>query len=235
MCALLKSKSDMSFPTLSFNQTSFEAAICLNGAFPDLSEFEELASIPLIAADGAANILYKQGVVPDFVVGDMDSITTDVHLALQDAAEFVYDPDQETNDFEKALRFAQSQLWNSIAIFGLSGLLLEHTLNNWSVLMKMAESMNLGVIDSQRIAVPMFTSFKFQPTANEILSILPQPLVKISTRGLKWNLTDAELRLGTREGARNQAVEPTIEIDIHAGSMLFFCDSRALYAPKLTD
>lgn len=223
----------MSIPTLKFSDATFDAVICLNGALPDLSMVTELAAIPMIAADGAANVLYTQGIVPEFVVGDMDSITPDVHAALRNTSQFLPDHDQELNDFEKALRFAQMQLWYNVAIYGLGGLQLEHTFNNWSVVMKMSEVLNLSILDGTRIAIPRSSSFSFSAKTKEVISILPQPATVITTTGLRWNLNNEELRLGSREGARNVADEECVSIDIHSGSLLFFCDTRALLAPKL--
>ena len=60
---------------MTFSDTPFDAVICLNGDLPDTAVFEQLADRPLIAADGAANLLVAAGIGPEFVVGDLDSVT----------------------------------------------------------------------------------------------------------------------------------------------------------------
>lgn len=99
--------------------------------------------------------------------------------------------------------------------------------------MKMSEVLNLSILDGTRIATPRSSSFSFPANINEMISILPQPATVITTTGLRWNLNNEELRLGSREGARNVADQEPISINIHSGSLLFFCDARALLAPKL--
>ena len=60
---------------LTFDQQQFDALICLNGLIPAQELFEQFAAVPLIAADGAANKLSDIGVGPEFIVGDLDSLT----------------------------------------------------------------------------------------------------------------------------------------------------------------
>lgn len=221
--------------TLSLEGTQFDAVIALFGDVPPLSVFEQLAHVPLIAADGAASALVNFDVFPEYVVGDLDSLDGEVLRALHGISEFVLEPDQNSNDFEKSLRFALSQLWPRVLIVGLHGGDLEHTLNNWSVLMKFAPSMPLTVLDRDRYIIPVSTSFSVALQPNEIVSLIPQPSARLSTKGLQWELQDEELALGTREGARNIAVDGNVEVIVHEGSILFCCDARLPWSPDLSD
>lgn len=216
---------------LLFDDHGLDAIVCLNGNIADPATFEHFADIPLIAADGAASALVAAGVVPEFVVGDLDSIDHDVLDILQGTSEFVVEPDQESNDFEKSLRFAGGQLWTRLLVVGMHGGDLEHSLNNWSVLMRYARSMHITVLDRERIAVPVWTSFRYHPSPNELLSIIPQPAVRLTTSGLLWELDDALITLGEREGARNRALGDVVDITVHHGSFLFFCDARLPATP----
>jgi len=213
----------------------FDAVVCLHGSLPSDDVFEHLMERPLIAADGAATQLFDRGIIPEFVVGDLDSIRADVRDTLTSMSEFVHQPDQETNDFEKALTFAESMLWKNILVVGIHGGDLEHTLNNWSVLMRFGRSMQLAVLDRERIALPMFESFAYEGTEHEIISLIPQPATRITTRGLYWALNNEHLELGTREGARNRATHPRIEVEVHDGALLFFCDAALPHAPHVRE
>ena len=219
--------------TLSLEGTQFDAIIALFGDVPPLSVFEQLAHVPLIAADGAASSLVNVDVFPEYVVGDLDSLDGDVLRALEGISEFVPDPDQNSNDFEKSLRFAAAQLWQRVLIVGMHGGDLEHTLNNWSVLKKFAPSMPLAVLDRERYIIPVSSSFTVAVQPNELVSLIPQPEARISTKGLQWELSDEVLALGVREGARNIAVDGKVEVVIHEGSLLFCCDARIPWSPNL--
>ena len=216
---------------LRFTEPSFDAVIVLNGDLPDLTVLEQLADVPFVAADGAADTLVRLGVMPEFVVGDLDSISVETLRHIDAMAEIVVEPDQDSNDFEKSLRFAQSQLWRRLLVLGLHGGDLEHTLNNWSVLMRYGQQLSLCAYDRGRYAIPMFSSFLHTPTEGELLSLIPQPLARLTTQGLQWDLQDEPLALGTREGARNRAIAEHVHITIHDGSLLFICDARFPASP----
>lgn len=219
---------------LSYTEDSFDAVICLNGAIPQRDHFEQLAHIPLIAADGAANALYEKGIGPEFIVGDLDSVFRETLDAFQDTCNVIVDPDQNNTDFEKALDFAASQLWNRILIVGMHGGEMEHSLNNWSILMRYGRSMQLTAYELDRYAIPIYETFRYDPKENELLSLIPQPLARITTTGLEWDLTDESIALGTREGARNRSAGGPVNVELHEGSLLFFCDARLPIAPKLS-
>ena len=218
---------------LVLTDTPFDAVICLNGNIPSIDVLATVIDRPLIAADGAAQELYKAGIVPEFVIGDFDSIDADVVRALQGTSEFIVEIDQETNDFEKALRFAQTMLWQRILVVGLHGGDLEHTLNNWSVLMRFGRSMSLVALDRERFAIPMYSSFAYASIPGELLSLIPQPRAQLTTSGLEWSLTNESLELGAREGARNRASAQMVEVLVHSGSLFFFCDANLPLAPEL--
>ncbi|MCX6140780.1 MAG: thiamine diphosphokinase [Candidatus Kapabacteria bacterium] len=218
---------------LKHTSTPFDAVICLNGAIPPAEQFEMVMDRPLIAADGAAESLYHLGIVPEFVVGDFDSLSTDALSLLRDSSELVVDVNQETNDFEKALLFAQSMVWDRVLVLGIHGGDLEHTLNNWSVMMRFGRIMNLVALDRERYGIPVYDSFTYAASPNELLSLIPQPHARISTKGLQWGLVDELLELGTREGARNRAGSGAVEVHIHSGALFFFCDAVFPLAPEL--
>jgi thiamine pyrophosphokinase len=218
--------------TLSFDRMEFDAVICLQGDLPSMEVFEHLASKPLIAADGAANVLVDIGIGPEFIVGDLDSVTQQTIDHLRGTTELIHETDQDSTDFEKALRFANSQLWHHVLVIGMHGGDLEHTLNNWSVLLRHARELSLTAFDRGRYAIPINTSFRYAAREDELLSLIPQPLAHLTTSGLVWNLSNEPLMLGTREGARNRAAATDVDIEIHSGSLLFFCDARLPYAPN---
>jgi len=219
--------------TLRFT-ASFDAIICLNGTIPSEDVFEQFADIPLIAADGAATSLVAHGIVPEFVVGDLDSVDADTLLRIDGLTEVIVEPDQDMNDFEKTLRFAEGQLWTRLLIVGFHGGDLEHTLNNWSVMLRYGRTLSLTALDRTRYAVPLYSSTSFVAATEELLSLVPQPHAHLTTEGLQWPLTNEPLTLGGREGARNRAAADVVQITIHEGSLLFFCDARLPFAPEFT-
>ena len=204
-----------------------DAVLFLNGILPERTLLEAYASVPFIAADGAANALMDMGIVPDILCGDLDSVNDHVLDAVRSHGTIIVDPNQDDNDFEKALRVASNSLWNTVLVVGIPGGDLEHTLNNWSVLMRHGRTMRLLALDGDRVGIPVYDSFTYTALPEEIISIIPQPRVRLTTEGLQWQLRDEILELGTREGARNRAVQSDVTITVHEGSALVFVSARS--------
>lgn len=212
-----------------FKNMGFDAILCLNG---EISHFEYIAENKgkIYCADGAANTLISNNIIPDYIIGDLDSVNVNEIKTRSNDIYIIEKPSQEKNDFEKVLDFLISKDKKNILIFGFQGGELEHTLNNWSVLKKFAKHLNIIILHNDRYAIPIHKSIEIELKANETISIIPQATCNIKTKGLKWELDNETLELGTREGARNITTSSTIKIDLNSGEYLLFIDSRYPYS-----
>ncbi|HRI30013.1 MAG TPA: thiamine diphosphokinase [Candidatus Kapabacteria bacterium] len=213
---------------LEFYNAPFDCIICLNGEMPDPHILAALHPAPFIAADGASKQLQMRGFTPSVIIGDMDSI--EVYTSFPQS-QIVYIPEQDTNDFEKALRFCVANSFHNILICGFHGGELDHTLNNWSVFMKFCPILSLTILDGKRYAIPLLQSVSFSTIKNELISLIPQPSCKVTLQGFVWNLVNDVLSMGLKEGARNRAAETMCSIDIHDGQVLCFLSHRFPFVP----
>ena len=115
--------------------------ILANGGFPSS---ERTASYlwqadRIICCDGAAEKLLETGIVPDLIVGDMDSLPLRLQQHYSDIIR--YDRDQETNDLTKAFKTAVEPLPDVIHILGATGRREDHTMGNVSLLADYAEKL----------------------------------------------------------------------------------------------
>lgn len=201
----------------------YDAVICLMGEFPGENTVRKFIDKPLIAADGAGKVLLEHGIMPDYVVGDGDSFGECEPAKNFPSERFVKDPDQETNDFEKCLIFSFHKCWNRLLIIGFSGGLLEHTLNNWSVLKKYSATLQLAVYEHGRISyVLQKGKYEFHAKAGELISLIPQPSAVVTTHNLSYPLKNERLELGYREGARNVFAADYATVEIVEGEVLAF-------------
>ncbi len=83
-------------------QAEPKVLILANGLFPTAQESLDLlkAADLLICCDGAADKLIAKGMVPQVIVGDMDSVSDEVRK--QYASIVIQSDDQENNDPPKA-------------------------------------------------------------------------------------------------------------------------------------
>jgi thiamine pyrophosphokinase len=213
---------------ITFEETNIDAIICLNSQFNvDPIYYFIKNKITIIAADGAGTYLLSQKIEPDFIVGDLDSFFARPDISdLFPKERLVFVQEQETNDFEKCLKFAIEKEYKNILILGIHGGIFEHSLNNWSVLSKYSKILNLVALDKYRYGFCMNKSFKLETYYNEIVSLIPLGSAQITTENLQWKLDNEKLMLGEREGARNVALGEFIKVELHSGELFIFLDSR---------
>jgi thiamine pyrophosphokinase len=220
MCKIINIKSKI-----------FSAVLCLNADLPEIGIFEKIKGIPLFAADGAADKLFELNISPDYIIGDLDSFSIDLYTNKIPLSRIIHISEQDTNDFEKNLKYAMNLGYKDILIVGFHGGELEHTLNNWSVFKRFSKIINLCIFDRNRYGFTIDSCVEIPVHENEIISLIPQPTALLKTHNLKWELDNEVLELGTREGARNIALSNSININVLSGEILLFIDSKLPYCP----
>ncbi len=86
----------------------------------------------VIAADGGAGQALRLGIVPNWVVGDLDSLAQADREKLEGLGVvfYVYSPEKDDTDTQLALRLAQKEGADEIVIWGGAGERIDHTLSN---------------------------------------------------------------------------------------------------------
>lgn len=211
-----------------------KALIVCNGRPPSKALFEmsNRGADLLIAADGGTHIIRSLGATPHIAVGDMDSFSPDG----SEAFEVITNPDQETNDLEKALKLALDKEAVSVTVLGATGLRLDHTLKNLSVLKQFNSKFeqlyfrdNFGYT---RLLPPTFSA---DYPVGTMVSLFPlSGSVKgITTRGLKYPLKNEELRNGVRDGSSNEISKNPVKIIHEEGDLLLYVVTEHYQKPSL--
>jgi thiamine pyrophosphokinase len=191
-----------------------------------LSEFykqnpEEIKTY-VIAADGAANTLFKFDLIPDLITGDFDSIEP-AALAYYKTkkTEIRKILDQNRNDFEKALGFALAKGYGKISVLGATGKRLDHTLNNLSILKQYHAMSDIRLYDNEFEIFYTDGKTEFNYPKGEIVSLMAmQKADKIKTKGLKHLLKNESLEFGVRQGTLNFAASDSVQIEVGKGELL---------------
>ncbi len=98
----------------------------------------------VVCCDGAVDALIAHGREPDWIVGDLDSISAESRARFGDR--LIHDPSQDDNDLAKAFRFCLSRDWRDIVLLGASGKREDHLLGNIAVLADFARDANIQMI-----------------------------------------------------------------------------------------
>ncbi|MDI6400511.1 thiamine diphosphokinase [Balneolaceae bacterium ANBcel3] len=173
-----------------------------------------------IAADGGANTALGLGIVPDIITGDMDSFN--VQKDLQSLV--IHDPDQETNDLEKALSLAKKNNARRVDILGATGKRLDHSLKNLSVLLRFNPFFeHLTFYDDAFSTRIIPKDFNATLPVGHTVSLFPLSgrVSGITTHGLTFPLKNEHLENGVRDGTSNEVSEPSIRITHESGALVF--------------
>ena len=124
----------------------------------------------VVCCDGAAASLLSIGREPDWVVGDLDSLSEDLKKRFAD--KLIHVQEQESNDLTKAFRFCVSRGWDSIVILGATGKREDHTLGNLSLLGDYAKEMpSVRIVTEYGVFSVLQESGEVASYAGEKLSI----------------------------------------------------------------
>lgn len=202
------------------------AIIILNGEIPKkkiLTDFLKTANL-VIAADGGGNHLNSFGILPDIVIGDLDSLNeSSYNYFTKNNVKIKKINEQDTTDFEKCLIYCKKKKVKEVNVFGALSMRPDHTLNNFSILKRYSGIFEIKLFSNEFEIFFIKKKIEFKYKKGEIISLLALPKsTGITTKGLKYELNNEKLEFGIREGSSNEAVSDLISINYKNGSLLLF-------------
>lgn len=178
----------------------------------------------IICTDGASDYTFKHKIIPNYIVGDLDSISPSILLNYKKLKVTIKKiSEQHHNDLEKAINLALHLKSERIIIAGYSGKRSDHHLNNFSILIKYSGRYKIIFIDDifEIFIISRKTEFNYQP--DETISLFGFPFAEgITSSGLKYKLKNEKLIFGKREGALNKSTGKKIIIRLKKGNLLVF-------------
>ena len=179
----------------------------------------------LIAADGGARHLSKLNLLPNVVVGDLDSMNgaSAEEMSGQDIA-FVHSPmDKDESDLELALIYAAQNFEGRILVFGATGGRFDQTISNALLLSHQAlRGREVILIEPHQRAWLVDDEAVIQGSKGDLVSLLPiWGGVKVKrTSGLKWSLREEWLHPGPARGISNVMTGSLVTVEIDSGHLL---------------
>jgi thiamine pyrophosphokinase len=198
----------------------------------------------VIAADGGARHAAGLGVAIDAWVGDGDSIDPDTMAALESSGVPILrsSPNKDESDTELAIREAIARGATGVVVVGaLGGERVDHALANIGLL-AMAELGNrpASLLDARsRISLIRARAAGGEPLARplpgrigDLVSLLPlgDGVVGVTTRGLRYPLSDEPLPAGPARGLSNVRDREDAAVTVRAG-LLLVVESPATLSP----
>ncbi len=196
--------------------------ILANGDFPrhpvPVQALREAGRI--VCCDGAAARLLATGREPDVIVGDLDSLSA--ALRTRFAARLVHDPDQETNDLSKSVRYCLTRGWTDLTILGATGRREDHTLGNLALLADYAAQARVELLTDHGRFTPVLAPRSFASAAGEQVSIFAlDSSTRVTARGLRYPLDGLRLARWW-QATLNASLGASFDLAFEGGPLLVF-------------
>ena len=202
------------------------AVVFLAGAYEDVGYYAAWVARAdlVVAADGAAAFLVSQGIRPDVVVGDLDSVSGETLEKLAcDGVEVVRHPVRK-NETDGELAVAEARRRGAVEVL-LAGALgaLDHTLGHLAILRRLAAA---GV--AARLVSPQLTVRVFVAPAESHLDAEPPTRVSlvalggdalVTLEGLDYPLVRQTLPWDSCVGLGNAVAVSSSRVVVHEGTV----------------
>jgi len=166
------------------------------------------------------------------IIGDLDSIRKDVldEYCKQGTTVVNLSHDQDSTDMQKCVRhFLDSYVTESIHVVALGGLggRIDHTISNLSNLLAFSQ-IPIVLVGDGNAAFLLRAKEKSRievDTANEGPGCGLIPFggpARVTSDGLKWNLSNDEMKLGALISTSNEILSPVVEVDTDGNLLWIF-------------
>ena len=162
----------------------------------------------VIAADIGAKYCIDADIIPDVVLGDMDSIPGDVLDSVRDrGAEIIsYSHDKDETDTQLALDLAIAKGAKEIRILSGIGDRFDHSIANLHLLYRaLKHGVNASIIAKRHIIFLVYSQHEIKGMKGKTISFMPltERVEGIRLKGFAYNLSSGKMELGFPYGVSN--------------------------------
>ncbi len=200
--------------------------ILADGRFPKDKYLQSLlkSAKKIIACDGATKRIIEHNIIPDYIIGDCDSISQLHYNKFKD--KIIKLSDQNSNDLTKAVNLADSLKLENIVILGATGMREDHAIANISLLLDYTKKIKkIAIISDYGIFNVCEDTEKIKTIEGQQISFFSTNVdTKISCQELKWPLNMHKLS-SWFNGTLNQATHQYIFVTSTAPIIVYraFC------------
>ncbi len=206
--------------------------ILANGRPPAKSVINDLRKLgydTLICADGGSGTAKKLGLIPDYIIGDLDSSEASTLKFYEKKTKIIRIKRQNDTDVEKCLKFAIKKKFREAVLLGVTGDRLDHTICNLGIVLKFFSVIRLSIIAENSFLTAYTGKVKLSATPYETISLYGfNRNTKIISRGLKYPLKNIPLPFGERESTSNVATGKSGDLSITGGVIFVVRDYNTM-------
>ena len=180
--------------------------------------------------DGGLKAVKELGLVPDYIVGDFDSVSSEVREEFRQYPYIVWEqhkPEKNETDTELARNRALTLACDEIVFLGATGGRIDHMIGNIHALKTcMERGINAYIVDSQNRLYLLDGEREFSKETQwgKYVSFAPytEEVTGITLTGFKYPLKDKTIRRGEEVGlcVSNEIAEDTAKITLEDGVLI---------------
>jgi len=186
-------------------------------------KFPQIKFDYILFCDGIANRVQNLDLIPNVIIGDMDTIhANSIEYYQKRGVEILKISDQNSTDLDKALVHACKVGAKEITIVNWFGGRLDHSFHAVRTLRKHYNNAISTKLLYRKQYVEFFKDckVKFQGPKSSMLSVLSAPKALITSNGLAYDMTDYQLEFGLVESSCNSTVNEFGHITIKGEAII---------------
>lgn len=175
---------------------------------------------PVVAVDGGSNHCQILGILPDVIVGDLDSIAPGILTSYAGIETYRFPQEKDQTDLELAINLVMEKyLPERVYVYGALGIRTDHLLGNLSLVTRYP---GLVYLESARESIWALGKKSFISTRpNQLISLfsIGCSASGVTTSGLQWELVDATLD-ARFYSISNRALGHAVEVTFRDGTLV---------------
>ncbi|NLY67509.1 MAG: thiamine diphosphokinase [Tissierellia bacterium] len=179
----------------------------------------------ILSADGGTDYCVELGIIPDLVIGDLDSIspkTLDI-LKKKEVPINVFPIKKDKTDSQLSIEYLMDKGAEEITIIGAIGSRIDHTLANILLLKTIKDKGIKGkIVHNNNIIYIIDDELILDKKNGYFVSIIPieSKGVLVSLKGFEYNLSKVKIDFASTLGVSNFVIDEKGYIKVHEGECL---------------
>lgn len=180
----------------------------------------------VVGVDSGANVLMKLSILPDIVIGDMDSISKSTLKWIEDnkVEKYVYNPEKDFTDYQIAMEYTINSKIKEASVLGAFGNRDDHFYGNLITTFFYSRKIKIILKTEKKNCGFLYGENHFIAEKGETWSFFPfgEKLPEVSLYGFKYELVGRELDYSNPLGVSNISESNDLRVVIHNDAPVLF-------------
>ncbi len=184
----------------------------------------------VIAADSGYNFLSKIDVIPNILIGDLDSVNEPLDKIPQQIEIIAYSKDKDLSDLELAIQYAIKNEYTELIILGAIGTYIDHSFSNILLLTKYSENnITIRLVTPNSIIVPFRDALILNGFNGQRFSFFPlEPINDVVITGADYHFKTKSVSI-LQFSLSNRINNDTFSIKSSGGKGFVVIFSKTIY------